>query len=56
MVSHSYINEFKIWDVKNYERLKTYKEDSNTIRRIIITADNNIITLTNNYKINVWKI
>jgi hypothetical protein len=31
MVSRS-DDEFKIWDVKNYECLKTYKEDSDILR------------------------
>jgi WD40 repeat protein len=47
-------DEFKIWDLKNYECLKTYKEDS-AIHGLIGTKNESIITHTNN-KFNVWQI
>jgi WD40 repeat protein len=54
MVSRSG-DEFKIWDVKNYECLNTYKEDS-YIRRMIVTKNQNIITATNDNSVNIWQI
>lgn len=45
----------KIWDLKNYNCLQTYKEDS-SIRRLIITKNDNIITATNDDKVNIWQI
>lgn len=47
-------DEFKIWDIKNYECLKTFKEDS-TIKQLIVTKNKDIITLTQDSKVNVWK-
>jgi hypothetical protein len=47
-------DEFKIWDLKNYECLKTYFEDS-FIERLIVTKNKSIITVTKN-EVNVWKI
>jgi WD40 repeat protein len=47
--------EFKIWDVKSYECLKTYNEDS-AINRLIVTKNQDIITETKDMKVNVWKI
>ncbi len=47
-------DEFKIWDTKSYECLKTYKEDS-SIKQFIVSKNNDIITLTRNNKVNVWK-
>lgn len=48
--------EFKIWDVKNYKCINTYKEES-YIKRLIVTKNNNIITGTFlDRKVNVWKI
>jgi WD40 repeat protein len=46
--------EFKIWDLKNYECLKTYEEDSR-IRELIVTKNNKIITVTEDNKLNVWR-
>jgi WD40 repeat protein len=54
MVSKSN-KEFKIWDVRTYECMKTYKEDS-VIYNLIVIKDNNIITGTGNKKVNLWKI
>jgi WD40 repeat protein len=54
MVSKSK-DEFIIWDVKNYNYLKTYKEDS-FIQRLIVTGDNKIITATKENFVNVWHI
>jgi hypothetical protein len=54
MVSRSEY-EFKIWDGKTYECLITHKEDS-YIRHLIVTKNNNIITATEDKKVNVWKI
>jgi hypothetical protein len=54
MVSRSK-DEFIIWDVKNYNYSKTYKEDS-FIQRLIVTGENNIITVTDRNKVNLWKI
>jgi hypothetical protein len=47
--------EFKIWDKKNYECLKTYREDSG-IALLIVTKNNNIVTSTYDKKVNVWQI
>lgn len=47
-------DEFKIWDIKNYECLKTFKEDS-SIRQLIVAKNKDIITVTRNNKVNVWK-
>jgi WD40 repeat protein len=56
MVSARYDDyEFKIWDKRNYECIKTYKEDA-PIRRMIITKDQNIVTVTNDGNVNVWRI
>lgn len=54
MVSKS-LNEIKIWDLKNFECLKTYREDSG-IYDMIITKNNYFITATKDKKINVWKL
>jgi WD40 repeat protein len=48
-------NEFIIWDVKTYECLKNYKDDS-VIQGLIITKNQNIITGTDVRKVNVWQI
>lgn len=48
-------DEFKIFDLKNYEFIKCLKEDSNIIT-LIITKNNSIITGTDDNKLNVWKI
>jgi WD40 repeat protein len=54
MISRSH-DEFKIWDLKNYECIKTHKEDSE-IRDLIVTKNNNLITRTSNNKVSVWQI
>jgi WD40 repeat protein len=59
IVSKSYGAEFKIWDVKNYECIKTVtgKDDSSLVELIVTKNKNtNIITVTKNNKINLWKI
>jgi hypothetical protein len=38
-------DEFKIWDLKNYECMQTYREDSD-IKRLIVMKDNSVITQT----------
>lgn len=48
--------EFKIWNVKTYECLKTFSEKSE-INRLIVTKNNVIIIGTKQqYKLNPWKI
>jgi len=47
--------EFKIWEDKSYNNLKTYKEDS-AIRLLIETNNKYIITSTVNNEVNVWKV
>lgn len=56
MVSHTYYGkQYKIWDLKNYECIKTFKEDAN-IRKMKITKNNYIFTKTDDKKCSVWKI
>jgi len=56
MVSRTYLDdEFKIWDIKTYKCLKTYKEES-LIERLICTKNQEIITATDDNKLNTWKI
>jgi WD40 repeat protein len=47
--------EFKIWDKRNFECIKTYKENL-PIRRLMVTKNHYIITVTNDRKVNVWRI
>lgn len=51
MISQSDYEEFKIWDLKNYECLKTYREDTD-IYGMNVTK-NSIITRTKDNKVNV---
>jgi WD40 repeat protein len=53
-LSRSYNNEFIIWDIKTYECLKIYKEDS-PIFRLIVTNDNKIINSTKD-RVNLWVV
>jgi WD40 repeat protein len=56
MVSRTYLDdEYKIWDLKTYKCLKTYKEDSQ-IERLICTKNKEIITATDDNQLNIWKI
>jgi hypothetical protein len=48
-------DEFKIWDLKNYQCSKTYKENSG-ITAMIVTKNKNIITGTGDNKVNLWQI
>lgn len=48
------LHEFQIWDSKNFEIIKTCKEDS-WILRIIVTKHKEIITATNENKVSIWK-
>lgn len=48
-------DEFKIWNWKTYECLKSYKEDS-FIQRLIVTKNNKIITATKDSIVNIWHI
>lgn len=50
-----YSKEFKIFDLKTYECLKTCKEED-IIDRLLVTNNYNIIIGTLDKKINVWKI
>jgi hypothetical protein len=54
-VSHSYIDEFKIWDLRNYECLITYKEETG-IYGLIVTENNKIITATKDKKVSLWQL
>jgi WD40 repeat protein len=47
--------ECKIWDVKTYKCIKTFYEDS-FINKMIVTKNQNIITETQDNKVNMWKI
>jgi WD40 repeat protein len=47
-------SEFIIWDVKNYESLKSYKEDS-VIDKFIVTKNQSIVTSTTDNKVNIWQ-
>jgi WD40 repeat protein len=47
--------EFKIWNVSTHECIKTFYEDS-LIDRLIVTKNQNIITATEDNKVNMWKI
>lgn len=53
----SIINDklFKIWDLETFECLKTFQEDS-VILGLMVTKNQNIITTTQDKKINLWKI
>jgi WD40 repeat protein len=48
------LNEFKIWDVENYECVKTFEEEK-PIKGMTVTGDNSIITGLDNKKVNLWK-
>jgi hypothetical protein len=48
-------DEFKIWDLKNYESMNFYKEDSDIIK-LIVTENYDIVTATKNNQVNVWKV
>jgi WD40 repeat protein len=54
MISRIGDHEFKIWDLKTYQCLKTYEEDSR-IRELIVTKNNEIITITESNEVNVWR-
>jgi WD40 repeat protein len=56
IVSTSYdAKEFKIWDLKTYECLKTCKEET-CMNKLIVDKNNSIITATQGSKVNIWKI
>ena len=48
-------DEFKIWNENTHMCLKSYKEDSG-IREMIQIKNNYLITSTEDYKVNLWKI
>lgn len=49
--------EFKIWDLKNYECIKTYTEDSDSsIYDLMITKNHKFIITRTNNEVNVWQI
>ena len=47
--------EFKIWDVKTLECVKTYMEDG-IINYLVVNKNNSIVTTTTDRKLNLWKI
>lgn len=53
MVSRSNREEFKVWDLKTYDCLYTYNEDSNILK--LIVNKNIIITRTEENKISAWE-
>jgi hypothetical protein len=55
IASRSNNNEFKIWDIKNYECVASYEEDSK-IEALIVTQNIDIITATTESKVNLWQI
>jgi WD40 repeat protein len=48
-------DEFKIWDAKTFECVKTYNEDT-LFTRMIVTKDKKIVTVTRDSKVSVWQI